>query len=206
MTTPAMTMPASGRKTEITRADILPLDQYGRERAARRKALVAVKKNRRVPVGPYATFYFESYDTMWQQIHEMLFIEKGGEAQIADELRAYNPLIPKGRELVATVMFEIDDPARRARELGRLGGVEEAMALRFAGHSVAGRPEGDVERTNADGKTSSVHFLHFDFTPEQAAAFRTPGTEVTVGIHHPNYGHMAVMPEAVRMELAGDFA
>ncbi|MBP2295873.1 DUF3501 family protein [Azospirillum rugosum] len=196
----------TARKTEITRADIITLDQYGRERAARRKALVAVKKNRRVPVGPYATFYFESYDTMWQQIHEMLFIEKGGEEQIADELRAYNPLIPKGRELVATVMFEIDDPARRALELGRLGGVEEAMTLRFAGHTVTGRPEGDVERTNEAGKTSSVHFLHFDFTPDQVAAFRDPGTQVIVGIHHPNYGHMAIMPDAVRAELAGDFA
>lgn len=194
------------RKTEITRADIIPLDQYGRERAERRKALVAVKKNRRVPVGPYATFHFENYDTMWQQIHEMLYIEKGGEEQIADELRAYNPLIPKGRELVATVMFEIDDPARRALELGRLGGVEEAMTLQFAGHTVAGRPEGDVERTNEAGKTSSVHFLHFDFTPEQIAAFRDPGTQVIVGINHPNYGHMAILPEAVRAELAGDFA
>lgn len=201
-----MTIDSMGRKTEITRADIIPLDQYGRERAARRKALVAVKKNRRVPVGPYATFYFENYDTMWQQIHEMLFIEKGGEAQIADELRAYNPLIPKGRELVATVMFEIDDPARRALELGRLGGVEAAMTLQFAGHTVKGRPEEDVERTNESGKTSSVHFLHFDFTAEQVAAFRDPGTRVIVAINHPNYGHMAIMPDAVQAELAGDFA
>ncbi len=196
----------TARKTEITRADIIPLDQYGQERAARRKALVGVKKKRRITVGPYATFYFENYDTMWQQIHEMLFIEKGGEEQIADELRAYNPLIPKGGELVATVMFEIDDPARRARELGRLGGVEETMTLQFDGHTVTGRPEGDVERTNEAGKTSSVHFLHFDFTPDQVMAFRKPGTQVVVGIGHENYGHMAVMPEAVREELAGDFA
>lgn len=201
-----MATSSAARKTEITRADIIPLDQYGQERAARRKALVEVKKRRRITVGPYATFYFENYDTMWQQIHEMLFIEKGGEEQIADELHAYNPLIPKGGELVATVMFEIDDPARRARELGRLGGVEETMTLRFDGHTVTGRPEGDVERTNEDGKTSSVHFLHFGFTPEQVAAFRKPGTQVVVGIGHENYGHMAVMPEAVRAELAGDFA
>ena len=196
----------TARKTEITRADIIPLDQYGQERAARRKALVEVKKNRRVPVGPFATFYFENYDTMWQQIHEMLYIEKGGEEQIADELRAYNPLIPKGAELVATVMFEIDDPLRRATLLGRLGGVEETMTIQFAGHTVTGRPEGDIERTNEEGKTSSVHFMHFDFTPEQVAAFRTPGTQVIVGIAHENYGHMAVMPEATRAALAGDFA
>jgi len=194
------------RKTEITRADIIPTAQYAQERAARRKALVEVKKNRRVPVGPFATFYFENYETMWQQIHEMLYIEKGGEEQIADELRAYNPLIPKGAELIATVMFEIDDPLRRATVLGRLGGVEETMTIQFAGHTITGRPEGDVERTNEPGKTSSVHFMHFDFTPEQIAAFRTPGTQVVVGIGHENYGHMAVMHESTRAALAGDFA
>ncbi|WP_431861763.1 DUF3501 family protein [Azospirillum sp.] len=193
-------------KTEITRADIIPPAEYAKERAARRKALVEVKKHRRVSVGPYATFYFENYDTMWQQIHEMLHIEKGGEEQIADELRAYNPLIPKGRELVATVMFEIDNPVQRQTFLTRLGGVEETMQLQFAGHTVQARPEADVERTNEEGKASSVHFMHFDFTDAQVAAFRTPGTQVVVAFTHPNYGHMAVMPERVREELAKDFA
>lgn len=193
------------RRTEITRADILPLDRYALERAARRSALVAVKKRRRVAVGPYAVVHFESYETMWQQVHEMLFIERGGEAQIDGELRAYNGLIPKGAELVATVMFEIADPARRTAELGRLGGVERTVTLRFAGHTVAARPEEDVERTNEAGKASAVQFLHFGFTPDQIAAFRIPDTEVILGIGHPHYGHMAVMPEAVRAELAGDF-
>lgn len=196
----------TARKTEITRADILPLSEYGKQRAERRKALVEVKRNRRVSVGPYATFYFENYETMWQQIHEMLFIEKGGEEQIEDELRAYNPLIPKGGELVATVMLEIDNPVQRANVLARLGGVEETMSLQVAGHTIAARPEGDVERTNEAGKTSSVHFMHFDFTPEQVAAFRQPGAQVIVSIAHPNYGHMAVMPESTRAELAKDFA
>lgn len=194
------------RRTEITRADILPPDRYALERAARRRALVAVKRNRRVAVGPCAVAHFENYETMWQQVHEMLHIERGGEEQIAGELRAYNSLIPKGAELVATVMFEIADPARRAVELGRLGGVEKMVTLRFAGHTVAARPEDDLERTNEAGKTSAVHFLHFDFAPEQIAAFRLPGTEVILGIGHPHYGHMAVVPEAVRAELAGDFA
>ncbi|WP_448192070.1 DUF3501 family protein [Azospirillum sp. sgz301742] len=193
-------------KTEITRADLMPLAEYGAQRAARRKALVEVKKHRRVPVGPYATFYFENYETMWQQIHEMLYIEKGGEAQIEDELRAYNPLIPKGRELVATMMFEIDNPAQRQTFLSQMGGVEDTMQLQFAGHTVTARPEGDVERTNEAGKASSVHFVHFDFTPEQVTAFRAPGTQVVIAFAHPNYGHMAVMPERVREELAKDFA
>lgn len=192
-------------KTEITRADIVPTEQYGKERAARRKAMVEVKRNRRLSVGPYATFYFENYETMWQQIHEMLYIEKGGEEQIADELRAYNPLIPKGRELVATIMFEIDDPVRRHAVLSGLGGVEEHMSIQVGGQTVKGRPEGDVERTNEAGKTSSVHFMHFDFTDEQVAAFRQPGAQVIVGINHPHYGHLAVLPEAVRAALAGDF-
>lgn len=193
-------------KTEITRADIMPMAQYAQERLARRKALVAVKRNRRVPVGPHATFYFENYETMWQQIHEMLHIEKGGEDQIADELHAYNPLIPKGRELVATVMFEIDDPDRRDRVLSALGGVEDHMILQVGGRTITGRSESEVERTNAAGKTSSVHFLHFDFTDEQVAAFRDPGAPVIIGIDHPHYGHLAVMPDVVRQELAGDFA
>lgn len=193
-------------KTEITRADILPMAQYTAERAERRKALVALKKNRRLSVGPHATFFFENYETMWQQIHEMLRIEKGGEEQIADELRAYNPLIPKGRELVATVMFEIDDADRRHRVLSALGGVEAHMEIKIGGETVRGRSEADVERTNAAGKTSSVHFIHFDFTDAQVDAFRHPGAPVMVGITHPNYGHLAVMPEAVRAALAEDFA
>lgn len=193
-------------KTEITRADIVPTEQYAKERAARRKAMVEVKRNRRLSVGPYATFYFENYETMWQQIHEMLYIEKGGEEQIADELRAYNPLIPKGRELVATIMFEIDDPVRRHAVLSGLGGVEEHMSIQVGGQTIKGRPEGDVERTNEAGKTSSVHFMHFDFTDEQVAAFRQPGAQVIVGINHPHYGHLAVLPEAVRAALAADFA
>ncbi|HYH22044.1 MAG TPA: DUF3501 family protein [Azospirillum sp.] len=195
----------TARKTEITRADIIPMEEYGKQRAERRKALVAVKKNRRVSVGPFATFYFENYETMWQQIHEMLYIERGGEEQITDELRAYNPLIPKGSELVATVMFEIDNPVQRQNTLARLGGVEDTMMLQFAGHTIKGRPEGDVERTNEQGKTSSVHFMHFDFTPEQVEAFRRPGAQVIVAFGHANYGHMAVMPDTVREELAKDF-
>ena len=193
-------------RTEITRDDILPMQDYEKERADRRKAMTALKKNRRIDVGPFATFYFENFDTMWHQIHEMLFIERGGEAQIADELAAYNPLIPKGDELVATVMFEIEDEARRKAVLARLGGVEETMSIQFDGEKIVGAPEEDVDRTTAAGKASSVQFVHFHFTPEQVAKFRKPGTRVVVAIEHPAYGHMAVMPEAVQAALAGDFA
>lgn len=203
----SQTSPATAAKNrrQITRDDILSLAEYGNRRAEYRNRVLAVKRNRRVEVGPVATFYFECYETMWQQIHEMLWIEKGGEEQIEDELRAYNPLIPKGNELVATVMFEIDDPVRRKTFLSRLGGVEETAFLRFAGETVKGVPEADVDRTNAEGKASSVQFIHFPFTPEQIARFRQPGTEAVLGFSHPNYGHMSMLPEAVREALAKDF-
>jgi hypothetical protein len=204
-TSAEMNMGAGARRREVTRADIMSLAEYGAKRAELRNKVLALKRNRRVEVGPVATFYFECYETMWQQIHEMLWIEKGGEAQIEDELRAYNPLIPKGNELVATVMFEIDDPIRRKAFLSRLGGIEECAFLRFDGETVKGVPEADVDRTTADGKASSVQFIHFPFTPEQTAKFRRDGTEVVLGFSHEHYGHMALLPEAVRRALVRDF-
>jgi len=191
-------------KREITRDDIIPIEQYAADRKERRKAISALKRHRRVAVGPWATFYFESYDTMWHQIHEMLYIEKGGEAQIKDELRAYAPLIPKGNELVATVMFEIDEKVTRQRVLGTLGGVEKTMFIEVAGERVASTPEEDVDRTTAAGKASSVQFVHFHFIQAQADAFKTPGARVVVGIEHPSYGHMSLLPEETRAALAAD--
>jgi hypothetical protein len=193
-------------KREISRADILPMSDYARERKSLRESVVAVKKHRRVAVGPFATFYFENYQTMWHQVHEMLFIEKGGEGQIADELAAYNPLIPQGAELVATVMLEIEDPARRARELAGLGHIERHMYVEIAGAKVYAESESDVERTKEDGKTSSVHFIRFRFSPAQIAEFKKPGARVLIGIDHANYGHMAVVSETARAALAADFA
>lgn len=193
------------RKTEITRADILPMEVYGRERVERRRALVAMKRDRRVPVGPHALFLFENYATMWQQIHEMLFIERGGEAQIEGELSAYNPLIPQGRELVATVMFAIAAPALRQRMLSRLSGIERHMELRVGPHRIPGRPEGDGEHAMAGEKTSAVHFIHFDFTDDQIAAFHDPAVPVLVALTHPDYGHMTVLSPAVRAALSEDF-
>jgi hypothetical protein len=192
-------------RREITRADIMSLAEYTAVRRERRRVISELKRHRRVEVGPYATFYFENYDTMWQQVQEMLYIEKGGEAQIKDELAAYNPLIPQGNELVATVMFEIDDPTRRARALARLGGVEDTVFLEFGGERVTGEPDPTRENTTADGKASSVQFVRFRFTPDQINAFRAPGTRVIAGFDHPNYGHQAVMPEAVRQALSEDF-
>ena len=192
-------------KREITRSDLMSLAEYAKVRLARRQAAVAVKQNRRLEVGPVATFHFENYDSLWLQVQEMLYIEKGGEAQIGDELNAYNPLIPNGRELVATVLFEIDDPHRRKTFLSRLGGVEDTAFIRVDGETISSVPEADVDRTTAEGKASAVHFIHFPFTPAQIEEFRRPGAQVIVGFSHSAYGHMVIMPEAVRAALAQDF-
>ncbi len=195
-------MPATERR--IDRSDILPMAEYEAFRKAHRPDFVAQKRLRRLEVGPFATFYFESYQTMWWQVQEMLRIEKGGEEQIADELAAYNPLIPQGAELVATLMFEIDDPIRRNLVLARLTGADSHVALTVGGEAVPGVPDDPEGRTKDDGKISSVHFLRFRLTPSAADAFRKPGTQVTLGITHPAYGHIALMPEAVRAALAAD--
>ena len=193
-------------KREITAADILPAEDYARVRDEKRRAIREIKANRRVAVGPYATFYFESYDTMWLQVQEMLRIEKGGAAQLADELAAYNPLIPKGNELTATVMFEIENPERRRQVLSRLGGVEGMMELRCGSEIVEGETERDLEYSTPDGKVSSVLFLHFPFAPGQAAKFFAPASEISIAMTHPEYAHIAIVPPAVKAELAKDVA
>jgi hypothetical protein len=192
-------------KHSLTAADILPWEEYAKARAEHRSRVSAIKRNRRVEVGPHVTFYFESFDTMWLQVQEMLHIEKGGAEQLKDELAAYNPLIPQGRELVATFMIEIDDPLRRARVLAGLGGIEETAFFRLGAEKIPALPEADQDRTTAEGKASSVQFVHFPFTEAQIAAFRQPGAQVILGLAHPAYSHMAVVPEATRAELAGDF-
>ena len=193
-------------KTEITRNDIMDTDAFAAIRKAKRSEISAIKRSRRIEVGPVATLYFESFDTMWWQTQEMLYIEKGGDAQIDDELAAFNPLVPKGAELVCTVMFEIDDEKRRRNFLNRLGGVEETMFIRMGDEEITGAPEEDVDRTNADGKASSVQFIHFPFTPGQIKAFQAENVQILIGFTHEAYGHMAVMPENVRAALSGDFA
>ena len=192
-------------KHELTASDILPSAEYARTRPEHRSRVSAIKRVRRVEVGPYVTFYFESFDTMWLQVQEMLHIEKGGAGQLKDELAAYNPLIPKGRELVATFMIEIDDPLRRARVLAGLGGIEETAFFQLGALKIPALPEADQDRTTSEGKASSVQFVHFPFTEAQITAFRQPGAQVILGFSHPAYSHMAVVTEATRAELAGDF-
>ena len=192
-------------KLALTPADILPLADYEKVRPEKRGAMLELKKQRRVSVGPYATFYFENYDTMWLQVQEMLRIEKGGDEQLQDELRAYNPLLPQGNELVATVMFEIEDPAKRKTVLASIGGVQDTIALRFDSETIKGEPEQDLDYTSDEGKASSVQFVHFRFSPEQIKKFRA-AAEIVIAINHVNYGHMAVVPQPVKEQLLKDFS
>jgi hypothetical protein len=197
-------MPAQEHK--ITNANIAPYDVYARERAERKRALVAIKKPRRIEVGPLATFYFENFETMLGQVQEMLHIEKGGEAQIPGELEAYNPLIPQGDELIATMMLEIENTTRRNAMLLNLGHVEEKVFMEISEDRVKATPTDYEDRTTEDGKTSSVHWLRFKLTPEQIKAFCEGGEQIVLGIAHNNYGHMAVISPQSREALAKDFA
>ena len=191
-------------KREISKDDIMPLDDYTKNRRDLRKNILDFKKNRRVSLGPYATFYFESYETMLAQIQEMLYIEKGGDEQLKDELDAYNPLVPNGKELTATLMFEIDNPVSRAAFLGKVGGIEEKVFMKVEGEKIKAKAEEDVDRTSAEGKASSVQFIHFKFTDEQIVKFKNT-SEVEIGIDHPEYSHTTKLSEVTRKSLSADF-
>ena len=192
-------------KKEIQKNDIMPLDVYIKQRKELRKNIVEYKKNRRVPLGPYATFYFESYETMLAQIQEMLYIEKGGDAQLKDELKAYNPLVPNGKELIATLMFEIDNPVSRATFLGKVGGIEKKVFMKIDGEIIKAVPEEDVDRTSAAGKASSVQFIHFKLNDNQIKKFKLSSSEIELGIDHNEYSHLTKLSELTIKSLLADF-
>ena len=191
---------------EITPDHILDLSDYEAVRKDRKSAIVAAKRDRRLAIGPDATIYFENRETMRLQIQEMLRIEKGGAAQLADELAAYNPMVPKGRNLSATFMIEIDDERRRDRVLGEVGHIDQTISIKFVGEKVFARADDDTERTDEDGKASSVHFLLFDFSDDQVEKFRATSDDIVISIGQENYRHMAVMSPAMQVALAADFA
>ena len=192
-------------KREILKEDIMPLDVYTKNRKELRKNIVNFKKDRRIALGPYATFYFESYETMLAQVQEMLYIEKGGDEQLKDELIAYNPLIPNGKELTATLMFEIDNPVSRSAFLSKVGGIEEKVFIKIDGEVIKAIPEEDVDRTSSEGKASSVQFIHFKFTDEQIQKFKSNNGEVEIGIDHDEYSHTTKLSTANLSSLSADF-
>ena len=193
-------------KKEIQQNDIIPLDVYIKQRKKLRKNIVEFKKNRRVSLGPYATFYFESYETMLAQVQEMLYIEKGGDEQLKDELIAYNPLIPNGSELIATLMFEIDNPISRSAFLGKVGGIEQNVFMKVDEEIIKAVPEEDVDRTSAEGKASSVQFIHFKFNDEQIKKFKSISLKIEVGINHKEYFHSTKLSNLTIQSLSTDFS
>ena len=192
-------------KREIEKKDIIPLDVYTKKRKELRKSIVELKKDRRISLGPYATFYFENYETMLAQVQEMLYIEKGGDEQLRDELAAYNPLIPTGNELIATLMFEIDNPVSRSAFLSKVGGIEENVFMKIGNEIIKAIPEEDVDRTSADGKASSVQFVHFKFNDQQIEKFRLKSSNIEIGIDHNEYSHTTRLNEVAVKSLSQDF-
>ena len=193
------------QKREIQKQDIMPLDVYIKNRKELRKSIVEFKKDRRIALGPYATFYFESFETMLAQVQEMLYIEKGGDEQLKDELEAYNPLIPDGKELIATLMFEIDNPISRAAFLGKVGGIEDNVFMSVDGEMIKAVPEKDVDRTSSEGKASSVQFIHFSFNDKQISKFKDL-SEIEIGINHKEYSHTTKLHKNAINSLSADFS
>jgi len=192
-------------KKLIEKEDLISFQEYAKKRKQIRRELVHFKKSRRVAIGPYATFYFESFETMLGQIQEMLHIERGGDEQLKDELNAYNPLVPKGKELVATLMFEIDNPIIRADFLGKVGGIEKKVYIKIADEIIKSTPEKDIDRTSEEGKASSVQFIHFLFSDKQIEKFKDSNNEVILEINHDIYKHFAIILNNTRNALAKDF-
>ena len=195
----------SKEKRQIEKKDLMAADAYVESRKQIRKNLVEFKKNRRIALGPYATFYFESFETMVAQVQEMLHIEKGGDEQLKDELIAYNPLVPNGQELTATLMFEIDNPISRGLFLGKVGGIEEKIFMKIENETIKAVPENDVDRTSAEGKASSVQFIHFKFKDDQIAKFKSGSVNIELGIDHKEYTHTTKLSENNIKSLLADF-
>ena len=190
----------------VEKTDLLPINLYKEKRKEIRKELVEYKKNRRISIGPFATFYFENFQTMRAQIQEMLHIEKGGDDQLKDELNAYNPLIPKGKELVATLMIEIDNPILRANFLNKVGGIENSVYLKINEEKILAIPEKDVDRTSDEGKASSVQFVHFNLNASQILNFKKKDMEIFIGIEHAEYSHLAKLSNDNIESLSQDFS
>ena len=195
----------SKEKRQIEKEDLIPTDIYEKKRKQIRKELVEFKKDRRIALGPYATFYFESFETMVAQVQEMLHIEKGGAEQLKDELIAYNPLVPNGKELTATLMFEIDNPLSRGAFLGKVGGIEEKIFMKIDNEEIKAVPETDIEITSVEGKASSVQFIHFKFNDDQINKFKSGNLSIELGIDHKEYTHTTKLTEDNVKSLSADF-
>ena len=192
---------------KLVETDLLSLERYSRERPEFRAKVMAHKKNRKLTVGPNTLWLFEDRLTVQYQVQEMLRTERIFEAEgIAEELAAYNPLIPDGRNWKVTLLIEFPDPEIRRVALEKLRGVEDRCWVQVAGlPRVLAIADEDLEREN-ETKTSAVHFLRFELTAEMAAKLKG-GAALSVGIDHPNYHHeLAPVPENIRAALTADLS
>jgi hypothetical protein len=192
---------------KLTRADLMPLEDYARERAAFRDRLLEHKRTRQLAVGPNATWLFEDRLTVQYQVQEMLRAERIFEPDgIAEELEVYNSLVPDGANLKATLLIEFPDATERAQRLGELRGFERHCWLRVeAFEPVYAIADEDLEREN-DVKTSAVHFLRFEFAAPMIERLKG-GAALAAGVDHPNYRYSAdPIPPALRSALLEDFA
>ncbi len=192
-------------QNQIKPEDIYDRKDYINKRPQLRKEIVARKKRRRVDLGPYVTLYFENRETIIHQINEMVFIENGGKEQIEEEILAYKSLIPNGKELIATVMVEIDNPLKRAEVLSKMGGFEETFTLKVGDILVKARAELDVDRTTAEGKASSVQFIHFNFKENEVNKFKDDNVNIELSINHEFYKHATLLKTETKNELRSDF-
>jgi len=192
---------------KIERESLLSLEAYAKQRDAFRAKVIAHKKHRKVRLGEQLMLDFEDALTIRYQIQEMLRVERIFEEEgIQGELDAYNPLVPDGRNLKATMLLEYPDPEERKRALARLKGVDDRVWIQVAGsQKVFAVADEDLERENEE-KTSAVHFLRFELTDGMAKALKS-GAGLAVGVDHPEYrAEVPAVPSAVRDSLAGDLA
>ncbi len=191
---------------KLTHDQLLTLESYARQRKDFRARVMAHKKRRSVHLGEHMTLLFEDRLTIQYQIQEMLRVERIFEPEgIAEELEAYNPLIPDGHNLKATLLIEYPDIDERQRALSALRGIEDVIMLRVAGHAaVTAIADEDLERSN-DSKTSAVHFLRFELSPAMIAAWKS-GAAVTLAVDHPGYDARVELDADMRAALAADFA
>ena len=188
----------------ITAADMLPLDRIRADPQDKKQEAIARKRLTRVMSARTRTAMFETWDCMWLQIQEMLRIEKGGEAQVADELAAYDPMVPKGRELTCTLLFEVADPARRDAFLRTIGGVEHHVALQLGGERIAARVRRRYSSAPARATTRPARSISSTSISarEQVAAWQSGEGNAMLVIDHPNYGHAATIGSGTRSYLA----
>jgi hypothetical protein len=190
--------------SKLTHKDLYSLEEYARNRNEFRAKVMQHKQNRRVAIGAHAALYFEDRLTMQYQVQEMLRIERIFEPEgIQEELDVYNPLIPDGRNWKATFMIEYADEQERKAALARMIGIEKGLWVQVEGYNkVLAITNEDLERETED-KTSSVHFVRFELSPEMAAAVKQ-GAAIKAGIDHPAYEEQTVVAQAVRDSLAAD--